>query len=312
MTQIDTRILDPDRDPPHVLELFQQVFGKPVTQALWDWKYRLPWAPEPLGWVATAGGVVVAHAGAVTLPGQIGGEECAFVQVCDVMVAEAVRSPELFHQWNPVRLAIDEASRRHRRSTIYGFTSRRLSRWYSLLGGSGSATEPADDWIVRPGAGAADSSLQFEEWTWDTPHVDAIWQRLKTSTPIGVIRDRRFLSWRYAGHPLFRYLLVGVMRNGEPIGWLVVGRPDPGQPQARVRVHDLLVPAELRLKILEQAAHSFNTEAIHVWLPANVMPASLERQKTGWQLTRVPSSGLPTSAFAGAYYTIGEADEWWW
>jgi hypothetical protein len=76
-------------------ELFATVFGEQRTSEEWRWKYDASRALAASGWLYRCAdsvvaldedGRLVAHAGALTLPGWREGRPIAIVQVCDVMV----------------------------------------------------------------------------------------------------------------------------------------------------------------------------------------------------------------------------------
>lgn len=54
--------------------------------------------------------------------------------------------------------------------------------------------------------------------------VDALWERARRPTKAMVIRDRRYLNWRYRDRPDATYLLYGFERGAELEGFLVARR----------------------------------------------------------------------------------------
>lgn len=45
--------------------------------------------------------------------------------------------------------------------------------------------------------------------------VDQLWQRYEDQYPKAVIRDKRYLDWKYGGHPLARYQAIVVKQEGQ-------------------------------------------------------------------------------------------------
>ena len=52
--------------------------------------------------------------------------------------------------------------------------------------------------------------------------ADALWKRARRPTKLMVVRDRRYLNWRYCERPDASYLLYGFQRGSELAGFLVV------------------------------------------------------------------------------------------
>jgi len=313
-TPIEGRWLDPARDVPQMLELFTRVFQKPVDRESWSWKYLPPWTAQPLAWIAATGGRVIGHVGAVPLRGQFDGKDTLHFQLCDVMVDPDFRSARTLEEWKPVQL-VEGIRSRFPDAVLYGFTSPRLSRWYSFLGmrEGQRLIEPVYEWVLKPAAPSThQEGIEIHEIDWNAPVIDEIWGRLKDQTPGALVRDRGYLAWRYQHHPSFRYRLFGVHRDGQITGWLVTGRMDSvGEPLESLRVHDWLVPLDARLAVLQQTMQTLNAGAIRLWMPEAGLPADVEKNHSGWVVIRLALSGQ-TSALSRSYYTFGEADQWWW
>ena len=75
-------------DQEEVRRLFQEVFGEPMSQALWQWKYG---RTESKGAVVLKAGKIVAHYGGMGRWMLREGARCLAVQIGDVMVAPEVR-----------------------------------------------------------------------------------------------------------------------------------------------------------------------------------------------------------------------------
>ena len=202
-------------DVAEVLSLYENVFGRPASQDLWKWKYQPPWIQESYAWIGLHEEQVIGYIGAIPLRGLLNGEEVLFFQFGDIMVSPAVRSMALYLQWDPIRF-VEEIRSDYPRSLIYGFTSRKLARFYTWYASSVQNThsEWANDQLVRCLPEESDDDMhapiRIQEWSWHTPELDDIWLRQKETISVGLIRDRAYLEWRYANHPLIDYSLFGV------------------------------------------------------------------------------------------------------
>lgn len=54
------------------------------------------------------------------------------------------------------------------------------------------------------------------------PEADRLWSRVEVDYPTAVVRDRRYLSWRYRAGPTRDYVLLASGSGDEWTGWLVV------------------------------------------------------------------------------------------
>lgn len=52
--------------------------------------------------------------------------------------------------------------------------------------------------------------------------VDQLWEKVKKNYPIAVVRDSRYLNWRYRKRPLVSYILLSAQKGAECKGWIVL------------------------------------------------------------------------------------------
>jgi hypothetical protein len=303
-----------------VLCLFEEIFGKPVNRELWTWKYQPPWALESYAWIGRHDEQVIAYIGAVPLRGLLNGEQVFFFQFGDIMISSKLRSLSAIRQWNPKKL-IEDIRSEHPRAVIHGFTSQKLARFYTWYLSSTRNTyiEWSDDYIVHSFSGESDQSecetIHIKEWPWNAPELDRIWLQQKDTVTAGLIRDRAYLEWRYAKHPVIEYSLFGVYHRDVPVGWLVTSkRRISEQWDDEVRIHDMLTPQKIRVSVLQQAASALHAKSVVFWLPAHCSEPGMESRRTNWQtIYHTFNDAVPREFLASnIYYTLGEADEWWW
>ncbi|MDV7398343.1 GNAT family N-acetyltransferase, partial [Arthrospira platensis SPKY1] len=80
-------------DETAIAELFPIVFGQPLTESQWRWKYTgagLTQSP-PARLAFDSAGRLMGHAGAIPLRGWRQGQPLPFFQICDVMVHPSAR-----------------------------------------------------------------------------------------------------------------------------------------------------------------------------------------------------------------------------
>ncbi len=310
-----------EQDVMEVTKLFERLFHKETNKVLWKWKYLPPWTDEAYSWVASMDGQIAGHFGVIPLRGQIRGEETMFFQFGDIMADPKYRSLDVYRQLNPTKV-VDEIRRKWPKSVIYGFTGRQQSILYTWFASVGKSThvESADDRLIQvraeDGLSADTEAITVRAWDWDTPELDELWQELQDTVPIGLIRDRPYLNWRYATHPLLKYSLFGVYENDVPVGWLVTTiRKETDEFKDEFRIQDFLLPPEIHLPALKKAASILNAGSLVLWLPANYLdPGIKSRASGGWKVMYHSLEDKISKNFLAnrIFYTLGEADEWWW
>jgi len=318
-SKLESRRFVLKRDLNDVMQLYERLFNKKTTQELWEWKYLPPWTNKPFSWIGLDSKRIIGHIGIVPLRGQIKGAEVTFFLIGDIMADPDYRMLKIYRQLNPTKY-FEEIRKEHPQAVMYGFTGRHLGRWYRwfLSLDINSYVERADDRIIRlPNdrlAGKDASQFDVCEWLWDAPELDIIWRQLKDTILVGLVRDRAYLDWRYAKHPTLRYRLFGVYQWGKPVGWLVTGKQNILEEwRKEVRIHDLLLPPEIRLPVLRYAASALQANSLVFWLPSNCLPSDFESHDTSWIVTHWSFSPDISKDFlsSNVYYTLGEADEWW-
>lgn len=234
-------------DEEGILATFNAVFGEnnPSFQARtrreWDWAF----AHNPAGrriWVAESEGVIAAQCAALPYRVWLDGRESSFTQGVDSMVhpehRKGLRRPGLYVE------------------TAYPFFERFGGYGNDILH-YGWPVEPA--WrigrtflgyeIVRtqtlhffePGPAPRPFPREVERLARFGPEVERLYLRCRANFGASVIRDARYMNWRFADHPRFRYELLAVRRGGELAGLAIYRRADWPVPGTAL-VMDWLVP----------------------------------------------------------------------
>ena len=311
MSDVTSRLMRPLEDAPQLIELFETVFGHTVTPHMWAWKYLPPWTDQHYCWVGIEDEGVVGYVGTVPLRGVVHGEEVPFFQLADIMVHPDHRRKHDYFDLG-TKAILDEIGNAHPRRMMYGFSNHRAFLWLKKIGLTG-LVERAHFRYVRGEPGGADSGYTFEDWAWKDPRVDALWAEIGGRIAVGLIRDSEYLGWRYGSHPVHNYRLVGVSRDGAPLGWAVVGNDGLGKPgrPTEAPVVDLLVPEETARGVFDGLAAHIG-HPLQTWLPTRWAPGFEDTKDSGTYVYHfIRDSAVATEELQERlFYTMGDVD-WW-
>ncbi|AGA33568.1 hypothetical protein TVNIR_1907 [Thioalkalivibrio nitratireducens DSM 14787] len=208
---------------PEVQALFQRVFGHPMSEALWHWKYG---QGRGQGALTLRDGRVVAHYGGLTREVRFLGRREWAGQVADVMV-EAGDRGVLTRQGAFFRAAasVPETCSGYGSKHLigFGFPNRRhftLAERLGLYAEVGRMVEPR--W---PAAAATNGRWRLADLA-ELPAgraaraVERLWAAMARDLQEAIVgvRDYAWLRYRYLQHPEYRYRVFGVRRRWRP-GW---------------------------------------------------------------------------------------------
>ena len=297
-------------DETAIVALFGAVFGQPLTESQWRWKYTGASMAPPLARLAfDHTGRLLGHAGAIPLRGWRQGQPLPFFQICDVMVHPDARG-QLGKRNLFTVLARELLSRlglRWPEALAYGFPGQRpfrLGEYARVYGWVEQA--PA---IRRLAQRKGFPLLYTRPLAWNDLRLDLLWARQASGFALALIRDRHYLHWRYAIHPVRAYELLGIYLAGRLLGWAVTQRDDQV-----LRIIDLLVShrwLKPALAALDRAAAVVGGAEVEIWLP----PGWRETVDGQMKLTEVVVANMiwrqpiPTTEVQRAlYYTMGDLD----
>jgi hypothetical protein len=297
-------------DEEGITSLFKEVFGKDMSIKQWRWKY-LSINDELYTKVAQdAAGRIIAHAGAIYLRGTLEGRAIPFFQIADVMVHPDYRGymgkKNLF---NCLMKALFEGiGNKFDEVFCYGFPGKRP---YLVGKRSGvyESIEEAVECILESGKSRI-NIFKIVQIDWKDKRLENLWNGISKNLRLSLIRDTRYLQWRYASNPFFSYHLLGIFSFGRLKGWIVT--KEEGDD---VFIIDLLIE-EQHLRHLIKAIKSYfaykNKTSIRLWLPENWRRDinDYKEKKTGvivtnmiWQLPLM--TGFVRKKL---YYTMGDVD----
>jgi hypothetical protein len=151
---------------------------------------------------------------------------------------------------------------------------------------------------------------KIEAVPWGDSRLDALWSALSGILSLSLIRDKEYLTWRYASNPFYSYLLLGIFCSGELRGWFVIR--DTGK---EILVIDFLMETILfksALKALRKLFSAEKEKVIRLWLPEKLR-RSLENCRT--EKTEIVVTNMiwkfplhTADVREGLYYTMGDVD----
>lgn len=228
------RLLDPGQDIPAVCQLFADVFGHPVSEAQWRWKYMQ--APGSSHYHALAvhqsTGRLLGHMGVVIVPGVRGSQPIRMAHACDLMISPLARAgigPDSVyrHIMHLVRTAAHDPAISPAGAPelfMYGFPGLRPGTLATRLGiqrrlqicTQYTFPQPREDlrgWWRRSNPWRLKAYPQpATETAWDEKVLDSIWHnhaqelaRQAISAPAAarpsIVKNGAYLRWRYLQHP---------------------------------------------------------------------------------------------------------------
>ena len=237
--------------------LYRRVFGQDASAAnrlRWEWQYgRNPNKPAdgPLIWIAREGHTIVGQYATMPVRLSVKAQEVMGAWGMDVMVApERQRQglgEVLFRTWDrqvgaSLGLGLSDSSYRLFQKMnwpdvgpvpcfVKPLTRRALRRptWPVALNRLVSAlTLP---WIrvisrTRPLRGEIKVLRHFDEG------FTALWDRIGHKFAFAVRRDASYLNWKFAQPPHVRYTIAALVRDNEPVGYVVYRHVQ--EPRGRV------------------------------------------------------------------------------
>jgi len=205
-------------DADAIRDLFQSVFGQPMSQAHWQWKYANGHG-EATG-VRNASGKLVAHYGAMPRPILFFGQDAMAVQIGDVMVLPEARG--VWSRSGPfstaTRLYLDERIGADRAHLLgFGFPSNRHMRLadkldlYRAVGQVWEVEWPARD---RLSAWCRLAPLDWHE-PGELARLDRLWQTMREGLGghVAPVRGAARWTYRFRDHPTQKYQVFKVERR---------------------------------------------------------------------------------------------------
>lgn len=268
------RGLHADHDLQGLCGLFGDVFGQPMEQSQWRWKYMQ--APGSQHYHAIAAnaqtGRLMGHMGVIILPGVRGGQSIRMAHATDLMISPQARSgigpySVYRHIMHTVRERALDAGPDAAPLFMYGFPGQRPATLAMRLGiqrrlqictqyalpATNAPKGALAQWWARVGRRPLQAVAQpADAQSWSDAVLDPIWQRRAgelaaqaQTDPAGarpsLVKNAAYLRWRYLLHPQQHAAGTG----GAPLYtlWLLQrrGRPPCGWVVTRLQPQPIVV-----------------------------------------------------------------------
>jgi hypothetical protein len=262
-------------DESAVLASWQTAFGKPMDPEIWRWKFHdNPYGRQMMMALNEAGEPISMYNG-VPVAGNWNGQAVKLTQLMDHFSHPDYRRPvegrkgvfvmlaeHFFDCWGGVN-----------KGTIfpYGFPGRKHFRLGEIF---------LQYTRVSPIRLFTWKTHQMKRFVWPMQnawetlaigggHFDHIWKHSQSHFPFSIIRDERFIRWRFFEHPIYQYWVAGLKdHSGQYIAY-VVGKNEHGTS----KIVDLLsIPisdAQWRRawKSLSSWLYKQGVSQVQLWLP---------------------------------------------
>mgnify|MGYP000961977363 CR=1 FL=1 len=196
-------------DWQNIANLFQEIFGSPMTLDLWKWKYSNGRGNAIL---AEKDGRVVAHYGGIYRDIQLFGEPDWALQICDVMVAPTERG--VFTKNGPFNLMARTAAEIYG-PLGFGFPNERHAKLAERADIGESMGEMVElQWKPRK----TKLGILYRIKSYSVPNkywqqeVNHCWKEMRQSLSDQVVgvRDWDYIQYRYINHPHTVYEIIGI------------------------------------------------------------------------------------------------------
>jgi hypothetical protein len=309
----ETRLYRPG-DEAGITKLFKEVFGREMSLEEWRWKYIESYSRKVYSTVAIHEELgVVGHYGAVRLPMIYKGKLAWGLAICDVMILPPFRGIKTLKKISCLtpREGIQDGG-----LIGYGFPNRDTLLRPALQLGIYEMVEDVMEAVKEVNFHDDVNRYRFKLFPLDYSdgRIDRLWDRRKEKLTLAVVRDRRYLTWRYKNHPLFRYELWGLRGR---IGRSLVGYAVLKRERDRVLLVDFLsaygrLPA--LLEKIENLVSSGGPGTLTLWIPPfmekTLTTLGFSVKKSAASMPRTTQE--PTLAkedIAGHFfYTMGDTD----
>jgi hypothetical protein len=236
-------------DERQLVELFERVFGRAMSEAQWLWKLRHA-SPLENVWLAIHEGRAIFQCAGIPTPFCLPSGPATAVVAVDAMTDPQYRRRGLLTEVSRVAYA---GWRDAGVPFVLGLPN---EQWGSRTLALGWQKLFALQWLVRvirPTAIASkklgwgpEGGLRSLDWAWNGASqllsvsdqtitvervhsagadFDRLWNTVEPGIRFSVRRDAKWVTWRYLCPPELRYLVLLARRGGEPCGYIAIRFP---------------------------------------------------------------------------------------
>lgn len=314
-----------ETDEEGVLRMWESAFGHSLHPDIWRWKYR----DNPIGrqmviCITESGEPVTLYSGIPYIMNHEG-REIRVTHLMDNMSHPLYRFPvsgrtglynltirhfiSLYGWPGPSSAVFGFPGERHFRLGKLQFNYRQLNSGMIYLQGSVADLNYGNRSIWRKTEPVEQSGEVF----------NSLQEKLRGYYPLAVIRDEKFIRWRYFSHPVFHYKVYIGKSIWGGIRSYVVFRFD----QEMATIVDIFTPdsaAELNALLAgaEEDLRRAGCSRIQTWLPSDHFSV-LHMKETGFRVFPEPLGIIPTTVIYNPelhyeyvnqrlFYTMGDGD----
>lgn len=298
-----------------ILELFREVFGQPMLEDYWQWRFGDNPTQQIVIDLAWHDDLLASHYAVSPVALHIDGEDMLSALSMTTMTHHDFRGRGLFP-----RLAESVYSRMAAKDMkmVWGFPNVLSHRGFvNYLNWSDISEVPTFRCVFSEGSPLPKPSSHITALESFDSRFDQLWEHVKDEYPVLTKRDSNYLSWRYQRNPSNTYLLLGYLRDDQVLGYAVYKHY-----QQDVDLVDLLyvdddIGLDLVLGVAHRAQHR-GAQAINMWLNFT-LPLHRKLEKLGFRNcepityfgARVLDAGLKQSKvcdYKNWYLTMGDSD----
>jgi hypothetical protein len=203
-------------DATGIRRVFQNVFGSPLPEEEWRWKFE----QDPDGWrgvVAVLDGEVVGTYLGWGARFLLDGEERLLYSVGDVATEKRVRG--LGGRRSVFGMMADTFFSRVAAQVpfCYGFPGARHEKVSERIVGSRTLFPIELVHVPSPALGPPPSDMETGDLAPDG--LDALWRSARRALPFAAVRDRTRVNWRFHARPSRHYRMVWRRQGSETTAW---------------------------------------------------------------------------------------------
>lgn len=295
------------KDFPEIAQLFQEVFGHPLSRDLWNWKYG---AGHGNAVMARRDGALVAHYGGMYRDILLCGKPDWAFQICDVMVHAKERG--VLTRQGPFSLAAATCAEIYG-PLGYGFPNKRAMQVAEKMGLYAEAGQMAE---VRWGPATTGLRLRtrvrklgLHGSAADRALVNQMWAQMANDLRESVVGERNwdYLEHRYFNHPHNHYEVLAVTERftGRALGVVVLRRLEQA-----CELLDVIAPLRNLGLVIDQArrmAGRWGLPYLYCWITKNYLPWLLccEGKEEALDIS------IPTSCWTADTRSEQIKGKWW-
>ena len=257
-------------DQRGILNLWKTAFNREMPLDLWKWKYLYhPFKTEMIVGINEQDEIQVVFSG-IGYPANWMGRETRITQLMDIMTHPSVRKSGLFI--HAVNQFIKVFTGSNKTVMLYGFPG----KYHFDIGEKYLQYSSIDPGVVylsyeinNPKTSLPERGFSLTPMKSTDKAFDDLWDRCAPDYPFCVIRNSRFLTWRFFAHPFQKYHLYGLTNNfdNKLLGYVVIHTQENA-----VHILDFLAPdstplIHVLMNLLIKRLKDAEYQSISTWLP---------------------------------------------